>query len=237
MKEKAFEKELPNGYRIARCIDVKNASFGLIFSLITLLIFALTIVLCAIPIIFRANEFFDKINKTSMLIIPLIYFVGYVLYIIAHELIHGFAYKKLTGEKLTFGLSWSCAFCGVPHIFTYRRTALIAVMAPLIFFTTIFIPALIITFVMNPVFYIILSLLFASHIGGCSGDIYVTYLFLTKYKDKSVLMNDTGPRMAIFTYNEAWIDEQDKSTVQFIGRLKIENKIKKSFCYNKIPSL
>ena len=39
-------------------------------------------------------------------------------------------------------------------------------------------------------------------------------------------MNDTGPRMAIFTYNEAWIDEEDKSTTQFIERLKAENKIR-----------
>ena len=226
MNEKAFEKELPSGYRIARCIDAKSASFGLIFSLITLLIFVLTIVLCAIPIIFRANEFLDKIDKTSMLTIPLIFFIAYVFYIIAHELTHGFAYKKLTGEKLTFGLSWSCAFCGVPHIFTYRKTALIAVTAPLVIFTVLLIPSLIIAFFINPTLYIILSLLFASHIGGCSGDIYVTYLFLAKYRDKNVLMNDTGPRMAIFTYNEAWINEEDKSTTQFIERLKAENKIR-----------
>ena len=40
-----------------------------------------------------------------------------ILYIILHELTHGAAYKILTHEKLTFGITLTCAFCGVPERF------------------------------------------------------------------------------------------------------------------------
>ena len=226
MKEKTFEKELPNGYRLQKSIDATSAAFGLFFTLITLIILVFALALCALPIILRKNEFLNALTAKSSIIITIAFFAGYIVYMILHELTHGFAYKKLTGEKLTFGLSWSCAFCGVPHIFTYRKTALIAVTAPLILFTALFIPVLVITFFISPAAYIILALIFAFHISGCSGDIYVTLLFLLKYKDETTLMNDTGPRMAIFTYNKTWIDTEDNSTSLFIKKLNFENQIK-----------
>lgn len=226
MTEKTFEKELPGGYRITKSIDATSASFGLFFTLITLIILVLALALCALPIMLRKNEFLEAFTAKNSIVITLTFLAGYIVYMILHELTHGFAYKKLTAEKLTFGLSWSCAFCGVPHIFTYRKTALIAVTAPLILFTALFIPALVITFFISPLAYVILALIFAFHISGCSGDIYVTLLFLLKYKDKNTLMNDTGPRMAIFTYNEDWIDTEDNSTSLFIKKLNFENQIR-----------
>lgn len=228
MKEKTFEKELPKGYRLEKSIDATSVSFGLIFTLASLIILVIALALCALPVIFRINEFSDGLKSGISLSISLAFLVGYFAYIILHELTHGFAYKKLTGEKLTFGISWSCAFCGVPHIFTYRKTALIAVTAPLILFTALFIPALVITLFVSPMLYIILALLFSCHISGCSGDIYVTLLFLCKYKDKNVLMNDTGPKMAIFTYNEEWINTEDSATSKFIQKLNFENEVKSS---------
>jgi len=40
--------------------------------------------------------------------------------------------------------------------------------------------------------------IFALHLGGCSGDIYITYLLLKKYRDPRTLMNDTGPKMTLY---------------------------------------
>ena len=124
--------------------------------------------------------------------------VSMIAYIVLHELVHGIAYKSLTGEKLTFGMSWSCAFCGVPNIYTYRRTALISLTAPLIVFSVIFIAIAAVLYFVSPIYYLIVSFLFGLHLGGCSGDIYVTILFLTKFKDKSTLMKDTGPEQFFY---------------------------------------
>lgn len=228
MNDKTFEKELPNGYRLEKSIDATSSSFGLLFTLASLIIFVIALALCALPVIFRINEFSEAFASGIDMSISLVFLAAYFTYIILHELTHGYAYKKTTREKLTFGISWSCAFCGVPHIFTYRKTALIAVTAPLILFTALLIPTLAITLFLSPVLYIMFSLLFAFHISGCSGDMYVTLLFLFKYKNEKTLMNDTGPRMAIFTYNDEWIDTEDGATSNFIQRLNFENKVKEA---------
>jgi hypothetical protein len=36
------------------------------------------------------------------------------------------------------------------------------------------------------------------HLGGCVGDDYVTLLFLFKFKDKTTLVQDTGPKQTIY---------------------------------------
>ena len=46
--------------------------------------------------------------------------------------------------------------------------------------------------------FLIFAFIFGLHLGGCSGDLYVTYLFLTKFKNKKVLMRDTGPEQFFY---------------------------------------
>ena len=130
------------------------------------------------------------------------YLILYAVYIVLHELVHGCAYKTLTGEELTFGISWSCAFCGVPSIFTYRRTMLIAVLAPFVLFTLIFIPMTIVFYFVNPIYYLAMALVFASHLGGCAGDLYVYYLLMTKFKSEKTLLRDTGPEQFFYVPGE-----------------------------------
>ena len=97
-------------------------------------------------------------------------------------------------------MSWSCAFCGVPHIFTYRKTALIAVIAPFAVFTLLFIPILILLYFVSPLYYLVMAVVFGLHLGGCSGDLYVLYLLTKKFKDKNTLMRDTGPEQFFYVY-------------------------------------
>ena len=123
-------------------------------------------------------------------------------YIVLHELVHGIAYKALTGEKLTFGVSWSCAFCGVPHVYTYRKTAVISVISPFAVFTLLFIPIILILYPISPLYYLIAAFLFGMHLGGCSGDLYVFYLLTVKFKSKETLMRDTGPEQFFYVPDE-----------------------------------
>ena len=127
---------------------------------------------------------------------------GELRQIVLHELVHGIAYKTLTGEKLTFGISWSCAYCGVPNIYTYRKTAIISVMAPLVVFSVLFVIALAILYSISPLYYLAVAFVFGMHLGGCSGDIYVLYLLLTKFKNKKTLMRDTGPEQFFYIPEE-----------------------------------
>ena len=200
MKERNFERELPSGYRQAKYINAKETKFGIIFNLIALVVLVLVMAIAIIPLQ-RAGrltmEIFN-VGQAGLLIAYAVFFGSMLAYIVLHELVHGAAYKALTGEKLTFGLSWSCAFCGVPHIYTYRKCALISVLAPFVVFTLIFLPLVIALYSVSPLYYLIFAFLLGMHIGGCSGDLYVTYLLTAKYRGKDTLMRDTGPEQFFY---------------------------------------
>jgi len=135
-------------------------------------------------------------------VVYLIFFGSMLVYLVLHELLHGLAYRALTGEKLTFGISWSCAFCGVPQIYTYRKTAIIAVIAPFAVFTVLLIPILVLLYFYSPLYYLIAAFIFGLHLGGCSGDLYALYLLAVKYRDRKTLMRDTGPEQFFYVYDE-----------------------------------
>jgi hypothetical protein len=143
-------------------------------------------------------EYVSRIDLTRYIVTYAIFMVSMILYIVLHELAHGTLYKLMTGEKLTYGFSWSCAFCGVPNIYTYRRCALSALLAPLVIFTVIFVPILVFLSYANLLYYIGFSFIFAMHLGGCIGDGYLAFLLFTRYKDADVLMRDLGPEQFIY---------------------------------------
>ena len=102
----------------------------------------------------------------------------------------------MTGRKLTFGLSFSVAYCGVPDIFVYRKKAVMSLLAPFIVFDILYgIGALALPLVIDRCFCAILLMI---HAGGCVGDLYDTWLYLTRFRDPSVLMKDTGPKQTFY---------------------------------------
>ena len=208
VKEQNFERELPAGYRQAKYINAKDVKFGIIFNLIAMAVFALVMVCAAVLLAIGGKLKVEalKLDGLQFIIAYLVLFASVFGYIILHELVHGIAYKRLTGEKLTFGISWSCAFCGVPHIFTYRKAALVAVVSPFAFFTLLLIPLLAVLYFISPLYYLIVAIVFGLHLGGCSGDLYVLYLLTFKFKGAKTLMRDTGPEQFFYVLDEKNID-------------------------------
>ncbi|MBQ8431358.1 MAG: DUF3267 domain-containing protein [Clostridia bacterium] len=197
MKTKTFEKELPASYAPVFSINAKDKKVGIIFNLIALVIMVLTVGVGLIPLL-KDGFTYTATQDLATLLFPLLLMVSMLIYIVLHELVHGIAYKALTGEKLTFGISWSCAFCGVPGIYTYRKTALVALLAPFLVFDVVFVLGAILLYFANPLYYFGALLLLGLHIGGCSGDLYVTLLFLFRYRDPKTLMRDTGPEQTFY---------------------------------------
>lgn len=194
---KKYERELPPGYKEVFNIDATSKKTGLIFNGIALVIAIVTVLVGCIPLFLQESVYF-KIGSLEFLLLDVIFLVSMIVYMVLHELTHGAAYKLLTGEKLTFGLSWSCAFCGVPNIYVYRQASLIALVAPLILFTIVFSILSVVLFFAGPAYYILSLILFGLHLGGCAGDGYVTLLFLLKFKDRRTLIRDTGPKQYIY---------------------------------------
>lgn len=193
--EKNFEETLPENYKEVYHINAKDFKVGLIFNLVALVPFILITAIAVAVALITDLQFADPIISTIELWIGILVMV---VYIIAHELIHGISYKSLTKRKLTFGLSWSCAFCGVPDIYCYRRTALIALIMPFAVFNVVFIALTVGTYFVDFTAFVLSALLFGMHIGGCSGDLYMFGLLVFKYKDKTLLMRDTGPEQFLY---------------------------------------
>ena len=192
MEHQTFERAIPEGYREVYHIDAANKKTGLLLTLGSLLIAA-----CLIFFFFLSVDSLS-IDLRNLMKYNLVFLVVMLAYVILHELTHGAVYKALTKEKLRFGITWSAAFCGVPDIYTYRDTALKSLVAPLVLFSVILIPLLIWLYRVDAGWDLVAGLIFSLHISGCIGDLYMTALFLTKFKDPATLMRDTGPEQWIY---------------------------------------
>ncbi len=193
MEHITFERTIPDGYKEAYHIDAANKKTGILFTLGSLII--------AAALIFFFFKTLDNItiNLGKLMKYNLVLLISMIAYIILHELTHGAVYKILTKEKLRFGITWSAAFCGVPDIYTYRNTALKSLVAPLTLFSVILIPLLVWLYRVDQGWYLVIGIIFSLHFSGCIGDMYMTALFLTKFKDPATLMRDTGPEQWIYT--------------------------------------
>lgn len=190
-KGKYFESELPKGYRTVKTIDAKEKKVGIVLNLIALIPLIISLV-AAYFAMGKPVFTVDAENALEYSICILAWLIILIIYMILHELVHGAVYKFFTREKLTFGLTFTVAFCGVPQIYVYRKPALAAVLAPFVVFLPIF---LTLCFVLpTPLMKMIAAFMLGMHIGGCSGDLWVSGLLIFKLRDNKTLINDTGPK-------------------------------------------
>ncbi len=196
-EHKNFERELPKGYKEDFHIDARDKGTAIGLTVGSLIITAVVFILCLIPV-FKSGVDLSNPNPVYFFIFYGIFVISMLLYIVLHELTHGLVYKIMTGEKLTFGITPAAAFCGVPKIYTYKKCALLAITSPLVLFTLILVPMVWLLSYIDGLYYIGFSFILALHLGGCIGDGYLAFLLLTRYKDKEILMKDTGPEQFIY---------------------------------------
>ena len=192
MEGKDYEIVLPQGYESVLTIDATDKKFALRMNLAAL-----------IPMVPAMLLAWRMIWNTPVAYFPqkmLGFFAAMLLYVVLHELVHGVAYRVLTHRKLTFGLKLTCAYCGVPDIYCYRRTALISLLAPFTVFTILF--AALAVFLGDTMLRACAVILLGMHLGGCSGDLYDSWLYLTRFRDPLTLMRDTGPAQTFYVKAE-----------------------------------
>ncbi len=186
---KHYETTLPEGYREIGVVDAKDKKTSMIMTVVSLLI---TVAITALGVALSEPIDWLSVRPWELLIFCMIM----LLYIVLHELVHGAAYKLLTRQKLTFGMTLTVAFCGVPTIYVYRKAALVSLLSPFVVFTLVF-GGLI--FLPSPLYSLFFIFMLGLHIGGCCGDLYVTGLYLFMFKDPTILMQDTGPRQTFYS--------------------------------------
>lgn len=200
---KHFEEKLPENYRLVKTVDATKAPFAVVFNLLSLVMmvgaFAVLYFAFGTDVSLIKEQFLTLPDFTKILALLLLV-VGFIVCIVLHELVHGVVYKAFTKRKLTFGVTMTCAYCGVPDVFVYRTASLCALLAPFFIFSIAFIVPMF--FLQNTVWFLLLAALFAMHFGGCVGDLYITVLYVFKFRDGKTLMRDTGPVQTFYLPHE-----------------------------------
>ena len=198
-KTKYYYNDLPEDYIEDYVIDAKSAKFTVIYGIILNLLLTIgTIALCIVIKKISFNDIKDYYNLKPHIILLslLLLMVSMVAYIVLHELTHGLFYKIFTREKLTFGLTLTVAFCGVPKLYNKKWPMIITSLAPFVVFSFVFgIPLF---FINDIIAYIGFSIMLGIHLGGCIGDLYGSIIMLFKYHGKNILVNDTGPKQTFY---------------------------------------
>lgn len=203
-RHKHFESTLPSGYVLVKHVDAKNS--GKITAVYTALsvvpLLVLFPLLCLIAYYGSGYDLFARRASDGGLIALLIACGALLLYIILHELVHGVTYYIFTGAKLTFGLTLTVAFCGVPDIYVRKRASAASLLIPFILFTPLFLGLTVGLWFLSPLYGILAGAVLALHLGGCVGDLHWTLLYLTKFRRCNTLMRDTGPEQWLYIPQE-----------------------------------
>ncbi len=191
-------KELPFGYEKVFEVNAKNKKTAIIFNLVSFGVMIIAVIIALLTKKSFDDELITAGDITEFAIKMLCFAVSMFAYVVLHELLHGLAYKIFTKQKLKFGVSLSCAFCGVPDVYVNKKTAIMALVTPLVVFTVVFGALAVVFWFTDPLLYVLTVILLGMHLGGCSGDIFVFCVIAFKYNDKNLLMNDDGPKQTIY---------------------------------------
>jgi len=143
----------------------------------------------------QTNQTGELIFQISLLIVSS--WLLYVLYIFIHEGIHAIMFKLFSNDKVKFGFHGLYASASMPHSYFKKYQYLMVALAPFVIMTIIFL--ILLTLTQNQVF-LVIYILFAFHISGCTGDIYISLKLLKFSKDTYI--NDYGVGMTFYTKKE-----------------------------------
>ena len=198
-------KELPAGYVFHQKIDLKNNKKQ--YWLVQGLCFGTFVLFAAIGVVITL---FGNLALSGyeglMWFLPLfVWSVGYLAYIVLHELTHGVFIYAFSKMKLRIGFSFSYAYCASDAYFNKKEYIIIA-LAPVVVWGIVF-AALNAVFRTMAWFWVI-WMLQAGNIGGAAGDFFCTYQ--VTHCPKDVLVFDGGTDMTI--YRRATDEELQSAT-------------------------
>lgn len=203
-KGKNFEIKLPENYVLVKHVDAKSDKrLVLIYSLLSFVpVVVIAPLLCVIAVFVSGYSFGERLVEDGSVFVVLILCASMILYVVLHELVHGITYKFFTGGKLTFGLTLTVAFCGVPDLYVRKKASVAALVMPFAVFSVILAGLTVGMWFICPLYGVAAGILFSIHAGGCVGDLHWILTYLTKFRRCNTLMRDTGPEQWLYIPEE-----------------------------------
>lgn len=176
--------ELPENYKFNKNIDFKKNKGQ--FYLLNILALFLFIIVFLIIILIKGKITLDLVQLYIGLL-------GSIIFAFLHELVHVIFFKINNKEKIDFKFHIFALSLSSPKLYFTKTHYIIISLAPFMVFNIILIPLL---FFVNDYWFTIITILFATHISGCTGDLFVT--FKLSFMPKDVLVNDYGIGMNFY---------------------------------------
>ena len=120
-------------------------------------------------------------------------FVGILVYMVLHELVHGIFMRRFSGAKVKYGFTGMYAFAGSDAYFSKKHYIIIA-LAPVVVWGIVL--AVICPLVPERWFWVPWFIQ-VSNISGAAGDFYVTWKFRSLPAD--ILVQDSGVAMTVYS--------------------------------------
>lgn len=119
--------------------------------------------------------------------------VGYIVYMILHELIHGIFMKHYSKLPVHYGFTGLYAYAGSDAFFAKKPYIVIA-LAPVVLLGVVL---LVLNFVVDAQWFWVVYLIQIGNIAGAAGDAFVTYKFSKFPAD--ILVQDSGVEMTVYS--------------------------------------
>lgn len=183
---------LPEGYREIYSLDIqKDKKVGWIINGFAIIIFIIVMIigLFIVPL----SKMFDMEQGLARYCLRFaIMFLGDILYIILHELIHGVVMKKYGAKKINYGFTGMYAYAGSDYYFN-KKSYLVIALAPVVLWGVIL--AIINPFVGEEWFWVVYFIQI-TNLSGAAGDMYVVHKF--RSMPENILVHDTGLAMKVY---------------------------------------
>ena len=188
---KAYQS-LPEGYKKVLHLNLqkdRKAAAKINFGGMMVMLIVLVIGHFIVPI----REFFDMEPLSAYFIRLFVLVIGYIAYMVLHELTHAVVMKAVGGGKVKFGFTGLYAFAGSDEDYFDKISYRCIALAPLVVWGIIFGVS---SLSVPKVWFWVVWFLQAGNIGGAAGDVYVTARLWKE--PSSILVRDTGVDMTVY---------------------------------------
>lgn len=210
-------KTLPQGYSFFDKIDLKNNKKQ--FWTVQGICLATIAVMLGIGWLIESPLKIE--NNTESIIGLVVLIVGFVLYIFAHEAVHGLFMYAFCKTKINYGFVGWAAYAGSSAYYDKKRYIIIA-LAPVVVWGVTF--AVLNIFFHSGIWFWVIWFLQIANVSGACGDFFCVYK--TARYPKDILVNDTGLEMQIFCRNAAPAAiEEEIATAETAEDKQTENNI------------
>lgn len=189
-------KQLPEGWVLHDTIDLKNnkKQFWAVQGLAAVLMIVMFAIGWLIQDPFKLYE--PDIPLWEYYAALAVMAVGFIAYIVLHELTHGVFLSAFTKTKPKFGFVGWAAYCG-NEAYCNKPCYAVVALAPLVIWGIIF--GVLNVFFHSGVWFWTIWILQTGNVSGACGDIFVSCKLL-KYP-KEILVQDTGLSMRVYRYS------------------------------------